>query len=542
MKKLVSAALSLILILSLTTCGFAAAKQPASVVIEADKNFTNPVMISSQTVVSELYSYISTSKRVLLKAPQVTELAKLVFSTSVSGDQVEDVPYTVYKAADNSLYTMKNNKIYKLSINADRFYTIADESDIGFYKYRTIPTAKCYGASDLPMKSSNYKFKKLDGLFYTTKFVSPDEMRGEIGETTIHVPKFSVEPESVKVSVTYNKDEKVIWSGDLSKVKEFKPELSGTYIVKYTALYESPYYSGEVVYEYEPHYTVPSKEISFSVEGAASAPGEVVILIAENIPENGNVTVKSDIKYTPYFFRQDNGDMVALLPVSYHTAPGNYALELGCGDAAQKFTIQVAPKSFSEQYLTVPAETTEATINSKKANDEFEKYIAPIRYVTDDKQYWSGRFIWPLKQLPRRTTEFGAIRYVNGDTKNPSRHGAIDFAAAAGTPVYAPAAGRVLYSGNLQLTGHTICIEHGYGLKTWYYHMNGRNVKTNDIVKQGQQIGIVGSTGFSTGAHLHYGMSVSNTVSGNVWVNPDTSVVTDRFYALPSEGEIGAIG
>lgn len=536
MKKLVSIILSLILTFSLTTCGFAAAEPPTAVTVSADESFTVPVTTSAEPVVTGLYSLMKSAKKTSLKVSDVTEFAKLVFSTPVSDNQVADDPYTIYKSADGVLYTMKKNKLYKL--DADKFYELTDQSGSGFYKYRAIPAARS-GNSDLPMMSSSYQFKKLNGLMYTTKFEPSDEMLSEEDGGVIQTPRFSVTPKSVNVTATYADDKQLVWSGDLSKVKDFKPELSGTYIIKYTAVYESPYYSGEVVYQYEPNYSVRPKDIKFFVEGNVTAPGEVVFLKAWNIPVDSKITVKSDINFTPSFFRQPNGDMVALFPVSYYTSAGNHYIELSCNGVTQKFTLDSKTRKFVEQYLTVPKETSDATINSQKANDEFEEHIAPIRYVTDNKQYWSGRFIWPLKELPRRTTEFGTIRYTNGDTKNPSRHGAIDFAAAAGTPVYAPAAGRVLYSGNLQLTGNTICIEHGYGLKTWYYHMNGRNVKTGDMVKQGQQIGIVGSTGFSTGAHLHYGMSVSNPVSGNVWINPETAVTTDLFYAFPSEWNLG---
>lgn len=536
MKKTISLLLTLVMAFSFTTCGFAAASPPTSVTIMADKSFTKPVSTSTEAVVSGLYALITSAKKSSVQAADVKELAMLVFSTPVSGNQVKDAPHTIYQAADGALYILKSKKLYQ--IDADAFYRLADESGSSFYSYRPIPTAKL-GGSNLPMMSSSYQFKKLDGLFYKTKFTPPDEMMEMDDSGVIQTPKFSVEPKSVKVAVISNSDKKTVWSGTLAEVKNFEPEQSGSFTVKYTAMYDSAHYKGEVVYQYEPHFSVRPKNIQFFVEGNVTAPGEAVFLKAWNIPADGKITVKSDIQFTPHFFRQANGDMVALFPVSYYTAAGNHYIELSSGGVTQKFTLDTKSKKFVEQYLTVPASTVNETINSQKANDEFEQNIAPIRYVSDNKQYWSGRFIWPLKNSPRRTTEFGTIRYTNGDTKNPSRHGAIDFAAAAGTPVYAPANGRVLYAGFLQLTGNTICIEHGYGLKTWYYHMNGLNVKTNEMVKQSQQIGIVGSTGFSTGAHLHYGMSISNTTSGNVWINPETATTTDLFAAFPSEYTLG---
>lgn len=264
-------------------------------------------------------------------------------------------------------------------------------------------------------------------------------------------------------------------------------------------------------------------KVRFYVEGASTYPGEVVVLRAKNVPQDAEISVETDIQFTPKFFREKSGDMVALMPISYYTAPGKYYVRLKCGDVSKRFGIAAGEKKFDVQYLTVPPQTAQETINSQKANNEYEKYIAPIRPVSSSKQYWKGRFIWPLKVDRRVTTSFGTIRYTNGET-TPSRHGAFDFAAAAGTPVYASGSGKVLFAGYLQLTGYTIVIEHGYGLKTWHYHMNGINVETGEVVKQGQKIGEVGSTGFSTGAHLHFGMSVNN-----VFVNPTAAIETDLF-------------
>lgn len=519
MKKFLSVTLAIMLIFSLTTCAVAAKADPVAVTISADSAYTAPAKTSAKEVVTALYSMITASKRVLIKESAITELASLSFDFD-AGDADS---YTIYIDGSGSFYTKQGSSLRKLSGD---FYALADACGIGFYKYREIPSAK-HGTTKLQASESGYMFKKLDGLFYKTKFESGGDSGVRFDSDKIVTPTFSLEPKSVGVSVSYGNSKQKVWSGKLADAKNFKPSKSGTYYVRYAATFESDYYNGKVTYNSNFSYDAPSTEVSFSVTGAVTAPGEVVVLRAKNIPADGKVTVTTDISFEPSFFRQSNGDMVALLPVSYYTAPGEHYVQLKYGNVTKKFALDTKNKKFVEQYLTVPAETTQATINSQKANDEFEKYIAPIRYVSDNKQYWSGRFIWPLKQTGRRTTAFGAIRYTNGDTKNPSRHGAIDFAAAAGTPVYAPNAGRVLYAGYLQLTGNTVCIEHGYGLKTWYYHMNGLNVKTNDMVKQGQQIGIVGSTGFSTGAHLHYGMSVSNTVSGNVFINPETATITD---------------
>ncbi|WP_343281823.1 M23 family metallopeptidase, partial [Ligaoa zhengdingensis] len=94
----------------------------------------------------------------------------------------------------------------------------------------------------------------------------------------------------------------------------------------------------------------------------------------------------------------------------------------------------------------------------------------------------------------------------------------IDIAAAAGTPVAAAGSGRVLFADFIQLTGNTVIIEHGFGVKSWYYHMQSLDVAEGDMVKQGDPIGKVGSTGFSTGPHLHFCMSVNN-----VFTNPWTA-------------------
>jgi len=102
------------------------------------------------------------------------------------------------------------------------------------------------------------------------------------------------------------------------------------------------------------------------------------------------------------------------------------------------------------------------------------------------------------------STPFGAQRYVNGQAKSP--HSGIDIAASKGTPVKAPLAGKVLLVEDMFLNGTLIAIGHGKGLVTVYAHLSKTFVKVGEKVQAGKIIAEVGSTGRSTGAHLHWGM------------------------------------
>lgn len=89
--------------------------------------------------------------------------------------------------------------------------------------------------------------------------------------------------------------------------------------------------------------------------------------------------------------------------------------------------------------------------------------------------------------------------------KRRKMHTGIDFTAPHGTPIQATGKGRVVQAGNKgDGYGKAVMIDHGYGYRSFYAHMSRIDVKVGDEVIRGQQIGLIGSTGTSTGAHLHY--------------------------------------
>lgn len=112
------------------------------------------------------------------------------------------------------------------------------------------------------------------------------------------------------------------------------------------------------------------------------------------------------------------------------------------------------------------------------------------------------RAIAPLRGFNGISSGFGWR--VNPVTHQTQFHGGLDFPAPAGTPVRAAFSGRVTHAGWLGNTGNTVIIEHGNGLRTVYGHLSRISTSLNRMVEQGATLGGVGSTGRSTGNHLHY--------------------------------------
>ena len=93
----------------------------------------------------------------------------------------------------------------------------------------------------------------------------------------------------------------------------------------------------------------------------------------------------------------------------------------------------------------------------------------------------------------------------------PIKHNGVDFGSGRDTEIFSAADGKVILSKFGKGYGNYIIIEHNDGISTVYAHLNARNVEEGDRVSRGQLIGLSGSTGRSTGPHLHYEIRVSGT-------------------------------
>jgi len=172
----------------------------------------------------------------------------------------------------------------------------------------------------------------------------------------------------------------------------------------------------------------------------------------------------------------------------------------------QKLSVQVRDRKFPVQRITLPP--GKAGVN---ATQEELKRVAEFKALQTPEKYWNGVFLTP--NAGRTSTRYGVRRYYNGVFANDYYHRGQDYAGAAGSSVTAPAAGRVALVGTVsqgfRVHGNVIGIDHGQGVVSIFMHLSRINVQEGDFVKAGQKIGAVGSTGASTGPHLHWGLYVN---------------------------------
>lgn len=138
--------------------------------------------------------------------------------------------------------------------------------------------------------------------------------------------------------------------------------------------------------------------------------------------------------------------------------------------------------------------------------------IAAARAGTTSETGWTQAFAWPARG--RISGVYGSQRILGGVPGSP--HVGLDIAAPAGTPVLSPADGVVrLANDRMSLEGNLVMIDHGFGLTSSFLHLSRNDVVVGERVVRGQQIGAIGTTGRSTGPHLHWGLSW-----GDVKVDP----------------------
>ncbi len=188
-----------------------------------------------------------------------------------------------------------------------------------------------------------------------------------------------------------------------------------------------------------------------------------------------------------------------------------------------------------QQSIQLPPEKS-VLLDPEILSTEWQQLIE----ITDDFSFtrlWDGDFVFPMEFASERTTTpFGVARTYNGESFN-SFHGGLDFAGGLGTPITATADGVVVLAEALDVRGNSVIIDHGWGVYSGYWHLFEITSEVGQEITQGQTLGTLGSTGLSTGNHLHWEIWVGgNQVDPLSWMETDYSIVTtERTESQPIE-------
>ena len=267
---------------------------------------------------------------------------------------------------------------------------------------------------------------------------------------------------------------------------------------------------------------VSAAALQVRVVPAAPRQGDTVLVFVAGTKGAQNVEGSlgsQDLAFFPY-----GTEYAALAGVDLETKPGKVPWRIGLVDgdgASRKATgsVTIKPGGFPVERLTLPGGMVNLDPEAeRRAANEAARMRALYDTVTPER-LWRGPFTQPVASR-KPGGGFGSRRIINGQPRMP--HSGIDYSADRGTPVVASNRGRVALLGEFFFAGRLVALDHGLGLYTLYFHLDGVAVTEGQMVERGETVGTVGTTGRSTGPHLHFAAQL-----GRARINPPD------LYALP---------
>lgn len=247
-------------------------------------------------------------------------------------------------------------------------------------------------------------------------------------------------------------------------------------------------------YAYRVSYTVNIQpKATLSTERAAQ--GTVVAISVTGILDGSTPELECDLGTV--WFRPSANGYIGYIAVSYNTWGGGHDLVLTCGDLVQQLSLSVTENKTGT--VEVPADTLAMVGGSSQ---QYKDAIWPLYAQGNDQKLWQGAFAAPSSSVP--TAQYGDRLTAEGDASGRAT-GLIYGAADVGSRVSAPQAGTVVYAGTLDLTGGTVVIDHGCGVKSYLFGMGEVLVQKGQSVEKGDEVGA------TTDAHqLLYELRIGN--------------------------------
>lgn len=242
-------------------------------------------------------------------------------------------------------------------------------------------------------------------------------------------------------------------------------------------------------YAYRAGYTVTVPP-QISLSSTRAAQGSVVALELSGLVE-GEPSLQTDLGTV--WFRKTAAGYMGYIPVTYNAESGDHEMVLTCGETTFPLTLAVTQAATSAVELE-PGE-------DPGGGTEFQNAIWPLYTAAKGEKLWMGAFLPPTAGMS--VVEYGSIQMI--EEKRSGQATAITYEAEPGSAVSAPQSGVVVYAGPLILTGGTVVVDHGCGVKSYLFGLGEITAAVGQEVGPGQQLGAMGESGT-----LHYEVRIGN--------------------------------
>ncbi|GGJ92336.1 peptidoglycan DD-metalloendopeptidase family protein [Pseudomonas matsuisoli] len=232
-------------------------------------------------------------------------------------------------------------------------------------------------------------------------------------------------------------------------------------------------------------------------------PGGVAVIDLGNPPQAPRATY---LGKPVLVVREDDARWIAIVGIPLTTKPGTQKIRTERDSGPVELPFSVNSRVYREQRITLKnkEQVSPSPTNLKRIERELAEQTKAYDQFSPRQP---SNLLFDLPVNGPLSSPFGLRRFFNGEERNP--HSGLDFAVGAGTPIKAPAAGKVILVGDYFFNGQTVFVDHGQGLISMFCHMSKIDVKVGDEMPRGGVVGRVGATGRATGPHMHWNVSLN---------------------------------
>lgn len=420
-----------------------------------------------------------------------------------SYDRIMDYKYYFSDNPSEAYYVDYNGKAYHID-EKDAVSFLSTSYAKCLYDTTELPAMTISGQEVLPT-TAEWAYKT-----YAGEYVNLDDIKTAAPDGTIYNMKgafalnFETEPDYCNVTITDNGT--VVYSDFYSNISNASLEgktIDVSVDVRWYESGDSGCY-GSAVYNFRAKILLPAV---FYLGLTEVEPGEFVSITAKNVDDPSAITFTSypDIGYTPKFFK-DGSFVRALVPIDFDFGENSVKFTCTYGEVTQEMNLDIIPKTFKKVSTDINGAIVAQTRTASTLK-AFDDAMAPIVAETSPTALWDGLFLEDVTDGGILNVGFGVYRTITA-TGETYRHLGVDYVTSEGKDVYAANNGNVVYAGYLDLSGYTVVIDHGMGLKSFYCHLKDMTVSVGASVTKGDVIGHVGSTGFTSRPALHIGYAI----------------------------------